>query len=60
MKDGDAVAHVAADMIRRYGASTPSRCRENAESDDERRDFLSAETWYDIADEAERQLRPKP
>ncbi|HTW50846.1 MAG TPA: hypothetical protein VME45_03015 [Stellaceae bacterium] len=60
MKDGEAVAHIAADMIRRYGASTPNRCRENAESDDERRAFLSAEAWYDIADEAERQLRSTP
>lgn len=60
MEDGETVAHVAADMIRRYGADTPSICRQNAEADDERRDFLSAETWYDIAGEAERQLRPTP
>lgn len=56
----EAVARVAADTILRYAAKAPGICRKKAEADDERRDFLSAEVWYDIADEAERQLRSKP
>lgn len=60
MENGEAVAHVAADMIKRHGVFTPELCRENAKIDLERGDRLSAEAWRDIADEAERQLGRKP
>ena len=57
MENGDLVEHVAADMIRHFGASVPEICRERAEIDDELGDILSAEAWRDIADAAERQLQ---
>ena len=59
MEKGDLVEHVAADMIRHFGASAAAVCREKAEIDDEQGDMLSAEAWRDIADAAERQLRQK-
>jgi hypothetical protein len=59
MENGDLVEHVAADMIRQFGASAATVCREKASIDDERGDMLSAEAWRDIADAAERQLRQK-
>ena len=59
MEKGDLVEHVAADMIRHFGASAAAVCREKAEIDDEQGDMLSAEAWRDIADAAERQLGQK-
>ena len=59
MENGDLVEYVAADMIRRFGPSAATICRERAEIDDEVGDMLSAEAWRDIADAAERQLGQK-
>ena len=59
MENGECVAVVAADMIRRFGANAPTVCRERAEIDDGRGDMLSAEAWRDIADEAELQVQQR-
>ena len=56
--DRDLVAAVAAEMVRRWGVDAVRITRDYAELAEETGDALSAEAWGDIADEAERQLRP--
>jgi len=56
--DLDLVGAVAAEMVRRWGVDAVRITRDYADLAEETGDPLSAEAWGDIADEAERQLRP--
>jgi hypothetical protein len=56
MDDGDEVDRVAAEFLKRYGPSVILELRERAEIAAANGDQLSAETWTDIADAAERLL----
>jgi hypothetical protein len=56
MDDGDEVDRVAAEFLKRHGPSVILDLRERAEIAAANGDQLSAETWTDIADAAERLL----
>ena len=55
-EDTDAVRQVAREFVDRHGDEALDRLREQAEMAAERGDELAAQTWRDIADEAERLL----
>jgi hypothetical protein len=57
MSDDDNVEQVAHEYVQRHGVDSPSILRDYAEAADMIGDNLSAETWRDIADAAERILR---
>jgi hypothetical protein len=57
MSDGDDVEQIAHEYVQRHGVDSPSVLRDYAELADMIGDILSAETWRDIADAAERILR---
>ena len=57
MSDDDNVEQVAHEYVQRHGVDSPSILRDYAEVADSIGDRLSAETWRDIADAAERILR---
>ena len=56
--DRDLVVAVAAEMVQRWGVDAVRITRDYADLAEETGDPLSAEAWGDIAEEAERQLRP--
>jgi len=55
--DDDDVEQVAHEYVQRHGLDSPSILRDYAEVADTIGDILSAETWRDIADAAERILQ---
>ena len=57
MSDDDDVEQVAHEYVQRHGIDSPSILRDYAEVADTIGDILSAETWRDIADAAERILQ---
>jgi hypothetical protein len=57
MSDDDDVEQVAHEYVQRHGLDSPSILRDYAEVADTIGDILSAETWRDIADAAERILQ---
>ena len=57
MSGDDDVEQVAHEYVQRHGLDSPSILRDYAEVADTIGDILSAETWRDIADAAERILQ---
>jgi hypothetical protein len=55
--DGWAVERAAQEAIGQYGGDAVAILRERADLADQIGDMLTAETWRDIADAAERILR---
>ena len=58
MEDNDLVDRVAAEFLERQGPGVIADLRERAEIAAANDDQLSAEGWTDIADAAEKLLRP--
>jgi hypothetical protein len=60
MEDGDLVEKVAREFVEQHGPDAVPILREHAEAADMNGDGLSAQTWRDIADAAERIVAPAP